>query len=84
MQKAKTSGKSSDPKATKGAVKPVSVESKEDEEDKESVDEAQAKTESDEEEEKEVKEESAPEFKGDVSDRMSRYTTLLERAGTQN
>ena len=33
---------------------------------------------------KEVKEESAPEFKGDVSDRMSRYTTLLERAGTQN
>lgn len=30
---------------------------------------------------KEVKEESAPEFKGDPSDRMSRYTTLLERAG---
>ena len=68
LQKAKTSGKSSDPKATKGAVKPVSVESKEDEEDKESVDEAQAKTESDEEEEKEVKEEtpSTPKLKSEI------------------
>ena len=67
LQKAKTSGKSSDPKATKGAVKPVSVESKEDEEDKESVDEAQAKTESDE-EEKEVKEESpsTPKLKSEI------------------
>ncbi len=68
LQKAKTSGKASDPKATKGAVKPVSVESKEDEEDKESVDEAQAKSESDEEEEKEVKEEtpSTPKLKSEI------------------
>ena len=68
LQKAKTSGKSSDPKATKGAVKPVSVESKEDEEDKESVEEAQAKSESDEEEEKEVKEEtpSTPKLKSEI------------------
>lgn len=33
---------------------------------------------------KTVEEEPAPEFKGEPSDRMSRYTTLLERAGTSN
>ena len=64
MQKAKTSGKAADPKATKGAVKPVTtVETKEEDED-----EAQAKSESDEEEEKEVKEEtpSTPKLKSEI------------------
>jgi hypothetical protein len=53
MQKAKTSGKASDPKATKGAVKPVStVEDKEEDEDEKPV-EATKVGEDDEEEEEE-------------------------------
>ena len=64
MQKAKTSGKAADPKATKGAVKPVTTV-----EDKEEEEEVKAKSESDEEEEeKEVKEEtpSTPKLKSEI------------------
>ncbi len=67
MQKAKTSGKASDPKATKGAVKPVStVEDKE--EDEEPVEATKVK-EDDEEEEEEVKKEekaTAPKLKSEI------------------
>ena len=67
MQKAKTSGKASEPKATKGAVKPVStVEDKE--EDEEPVEATKVK-EDDEEEEEEVKKEekaTAPKLKSEI------------------
>ena len=66
MEKAKTSGKASDPKATKGTVKPVTlVKSEEKDEDEE----VKAKSESDEEEEEEeVKEEtpSTPKLKSEI------------------
>jgi len=64
MQKAKTSGSASEPKATKGAVKPVTTV-----EDKEEEKEVKAKSESDEEEEEEVKKEekaSAPKLKSEI------------------
>ena len=65
MQKAKTSGSASEPKATKGAVKPVTTV-----EDKEEEKEVKAKSESDEEEEEEeVKKEekaSAPKLKSEL------------------
>ena len=67
MQKAKTSGKASEPKATKGAVKPVTtVEDKE--EDEEPVEATKVK-EDDEEEEEEVKKEekaTAPKLKSEI------------------
>ena len=69
MQKAKTSGKASDPKATKGAVKPVStVEDKEEDEDEKPVEATKVK-EDDEEEEEEVKKEekaTAPKLKSEI------------------
>ena len=69
MQKAKTSGKASDPKATKGAVKPVStVEDKEEDEDEKPVEATKVK-EDDEEEEEEVKKEekaSTPKLKSEI------------------
>ena len=69
MQKAKTSGKASDPKATKGAVKPVStVEDKEEDEDEKPVEATKVK-EDDEEEEEEVKKEekaTTPKLKSEI------------------
>jgi len=65
LQKAKTSGKSSEPKATKGAVKPVSaVEAKEEDEEKEEV-KSEASKESDEEEVK-AEEKSTPKLKSEI------------------
>ncbi len=63
MQKAKTSGSASEPKATKGAVKPVTTV-----EDKEEEKEVKAKSESEEEEEEVKKEEkaSAPKLKSEI------------------
>jgi len=67
MEKAKTSGKTSDPKSTKGIVKPVTLVKQEEKDEDEEV---KAKSESDEEEEeeKEVKEEkpSAPKLKSEI------------------
>ena len=62
MQKAKTSGKAADPKATKGAVKPVSaVEAKEEDEEKEEV-----KSEASDEEEVKAEEKSTPKLKSEI------------------
>jgi len=62
LQKAKTSGKAADPKATKGAVKPVSaVEAKEEDEEKEEV-----KSEASDEEEVKAEEKSTPKLKSEI------------------
>ena len=62
MQKAKDSGKAADPKATKGAVKPVStVEAKDEDEEKEEV-----KSEASDEEEVKAEEKSTPKLKSEI------------------